>query len=127
MAPSSQSGPGKKNAAMSKQSRNSTPAPASLPPTEFYDRGMRHLADERKKRPDDDYMRVDGEQEGKKHKHKRKKGSESQGLGDGGGEWLRPGALSSVIVAGTGLFSESFWRAPELNLPAQTNKSVAAN
>ncbi|KAJ6442845.1 histone acetyltransferase subunit 3-like protein [Purpureocillium lavendulum] len=141
MAPSSQSGPGKKNAAMSKQSRNSTPAPASLPPTEFYDpdylntrvilfsnltyddlvdqgasnatvpdsksvdvmldklksltsimekrstfydRGMRHLADERKKRPDDDYMRVDGEQEGKKHKHKRKKGSDSQGLGDGG-------------------------------------------
>lgn len=143
MAPpsSSQPGPGKKNAAVPKQSRNSTPAPASLPPQEFYDpdylntrvilfrnltyddlvdqgasnatvpdsrsvdvmldklksltsimekrstfydRGMRHLADERKKRPDDDYMRVDGEQEGKKHKHKRKKASDSLAPGDGG-------------------------------------------
>ncbi|XWW95343.1 hypothetical protein V2A60_003301 [Cordyceps javanica] len=136
MAPgSSQKGTSKKNAAMQKQSRNSTPAPAatsSLPPPEFYDpdylntrvilfanlnyddlvdhgasnatvpdsktvdamleklksltnimekrstfydRGMRHLADERKNRPDDfDRMHVDGENEGKKSKHKRKKG-----------------------------------------------------
>lgn len=132
----SQKGTGKKNsAAMQKQSRNTTPAPAagtaSLPPPEaydpdylntrviifrnltyddlvdqsasnatvpdsksldgmidrlknltnimekrstFYDRGMRHLADERKKRPDDyDRARVEGEQEGKRPKHKRKK------------------------------------------------------
>lgn len=42
--------------------------------TTFYDRGMRHLADERKNRPDDfDRMHVDGE-DGKKAKHKRKKG-----------------------------------------------------
>ncbi|KAJ6781548.1 hypothetical protein PWT90_01543 [Aphanocladium album] len=136
MAPgSSQKGTSKKNAAMQKQSRNSTPAPAatsSLPPQEFYDpdylntrvilfanlnyddlvdhgasnatvpdsktvdamleklksltnimekrstfydRGMRHLVDERKNRPDDfDRMHVDGENEGKKSKHKRKKG-----------------------------------------------------
>lgn len=41
----------------------------------FYDRGMRHLADERKKRPTEDYDRgrADGEQEGKRPKHKRKK------------------------------------------------------
>jgi hypothetical protein len=40
----------------------------------FYDRGMRHLADERKKRPSEDYgSRADGEQEGKRPKHKRKK------------------------------------------------------
>ncbi|KAK2617047.1 Transcriptional regulator [Conoideocrella luteorostrata] len=140
MAPgSSHAGSSKKNtAAIPKQSRNSTPAPAppaSLPPQEFYDpdylntrvilfrnlgyddlvdqsavnatvpdsrsvdamleklknmasimekrstfydRGMRHLADERKKRPDDYDMRVDADQEGKKSKHKRKKGSESQ-------------------------------------------------
>ncbi|KAM5355358.1 hypothetical protein ACJ41O_002004 [Fusarium nematophilum] len=39
----------------------------------FYDRGMRHLADERKKRPDDYSGRADGEQEGKRPKHKRKK------------------------------------------------------
>ncbi|KAF4979452.1 hypothetical protein FDECE_18050 [Fusarium decemcellulare] len=39
----------------------------------FYDRGMRHLADERKKRPDDYGGRNDGEQEGKRPKHKRKK------------------------------------------------------
>ncbi|KAJ4271351.1 Transcriptional regulator [Fusarium torreyae] len=129
---SSQKGTGKKNSAMQKQSRNTTPAPvatASLPPQEFYDpdylntrvilfrnltyddivdqsasnatipdsksldgmierlkslsnimekrstfydRGMRHLADERKKRPDD-YGRAEGEQEGKRPKHKRKK------------------------------------------------------
>ena len=43
----------------------------------FYDRGMRHLADERKKRPDDYDMRVDGEPEGKRSKHKRKKVSDS--------------------------------------------------
>lgn len=141
MAPgSSQKGTGKKNAAMQKQSRNSTPAPAatsSLPPQEFYDpdylntrvilfanltyddlvdhgasnatvpdsktvdamldklksltnimekrstfydRGMRHLADERKNRPDDfDRMHVDGETEGKKSKHKRKKGEGQDG------------------------------------------------
>ncbi|POR31648.1 Chromatin-remodeling complexes subunit NGG1 [Tolypocladium paradoxum] len=140
--PSSQTGSGKKNAAMPKPSRNSTPAPASLPPQEFYDpdylntrvilfqnltyddlvdqgasnatvpdsksvdtmldklrslinimekrstfydRGMRHLADERKKRPDDyDHMRVDGDQEGKRPKHKRKKGPDSLAPGDGG-------------------------------------------
>ncbi|KAI5467444.1 histone acetyltransferases subunit 3-domain-containing protein [Mariannaea sp. PMI_226] len=132
----SQKGTGKKNsAAMQKQSRNTTPAPApgtaSLPTQEFYDpdylntrvilfrnlnyddlvdqfasnatvpdsksldamierlsslngimekrsafydRGMRHLADERKKRPDGyDRARPDGEQEGKRPKHKRKK------------------------------------------------------
>ncbi|OAA45857.1 Histone acetyltransferases subunit 3 [Beauveria brongniartii RCEF 3172] len=141
MAPgSSQKGTSKKNAAMQKQSRNSTPAPAatsSLPPPEFYDpdylntrvilfanlnyddlvdqgasnatvpdsktvdamleklksltnimekrstfydRGMRHLADERKNRPDDfDRMQVDGENEGKKSKHKRKKGDGQDG------------------------------------------------
>ncbi|OAQ68382.1 histone acetyltransferase subunit 3-like protein [Pochonia chlamydosporia 170] len=144
MAPgSSQAGSGKKNtAAMPKQSRNSTPAPAppaSLPPQEFYDpdylntrvilfrnlsyddlvdqsavnatvpdsrsvdamleklknlvsimekrstfydRGMRHLADERKKRPEDYDMRMDGEQESKRSKHKRKKGSDSQAQDD---------------------------------------------
>ncbi|GAO15241.1 hypothetical protein UVI_02006700 [Ustilaginoidea virens] len=144
MAPgSSHAGSGKKNtAAMPKQSRNSTPAPApptSLPPQEFYDpdylntrvilfknlsyddlvdhsavnatvpdsksvdvmleklknlvnimekrstfydRGMRHLADERKKRPDDYDMRADGEQEGKRSKHKKKKASESQAQED---------------------------------------------
>lgn len=143
MAPGSNSaGSGKKNAVtMPRPSRNSTPAPASLPPQEFYDpdylntrvilfenlsyedlvdqgasnatvpdsrsvdamleklkslinimekrstfydRGMRHLADERKNRPDDyDLMRVDGEQEGKRSKHKRKKGADSQGDGIG--------------------------------------------
>ena len=45
----------------------------------FYDRGMRYLADERKKRPSDDFDRgrADGEQEGKRPKHKRKKGSDT--------------------------------------------------
>ncbi|PHH91355.1 hypothetical protein CDD83_817 [Cordyceps sp. RAO-2017] len=140
---SGQSGPGKKNAALPKHSRNSTPAPASLPPQEFYDpelldlrvilfqqnltyddlvdqgafnatvpdsksvdamleklkslvnimekrstfydRGMRHLADERKKRPDNyEHMRHDGEHEGKRTKHKRKKGSDNLAPGDGG-------------------------------------------
>lgn len=131
---SSQKGTGKKNSAIQKQSRNTTPAPvatASLPPQDFYDpdylntrvilfrnltyddivdqsasnatipdsksldgmierlkslsnimekrstfydRGMRHLADERKKRPSEDYgSRAEGEQEGKRPKHKRKK------------------------------------------------------
>ncbi|ATY63337.1 histone acetyltransferase subunit 3 [Cordyceps militaris] len=141
MAPgSSQKGTSKKNAAMQKQSRNSTPAPtatSSLPPSEFYDpdylntrvilfanlsyddlvdhgasnatvpdsktvdgmleklksltnimekrstfydRGMRHLADERKNRPDDfDRMHADGENEGKKSKQKRKKGDGHDG------------------------------------------------
>ncbi|OAA62107.1 Histone acetyltransferases subunit 3 [Cordyceps fumosorosea ARSEF 2679] len=143
MAPgSSQKGTSKKNAAMQKQSRNTTPAPAaaatsSLPPAEyydpdylntrvilfanlnyedlvdhgasnatvpdsktvdamleklksltnimekrstFYDRGMRHLADERKNRPDDfDRMHANGEPEGKKVKHKRKKGDAQDG------------------------------------------------
>ncbi|KAG6004937.1 hypothetical protein E4U21_000606 [Claviceps maximensis] len=141
MAPgSSHVGSGKKNtAAMPKQSRNSTPAPApsaSLPPQEFYDpdylntrvilfktnlsyedlvdssavnamvpdsksvdamleklknlvnimekrstfydRGMRHLADERKKRPDDYDIRMEGDQEIKKSKSRRKKATESQ-------------------------------------------------
>ncbi|PHH67306.1 hypothetical protein CDD81_13 [Ophiocordyceps australis] len=135
MAPASGSaGSGKKNAALPKQSRNSTPAPApaALPPQEFYDpdylntrvilfvrnltfddivdqtasaapvpdsksldatleklkslssimekrstfydRGMRHLADERKKRPDSyGQMRIDGDHEPKKSKHKRKR------------------------------------------------------
>ncbi|KAG9255881.1 histone acetyltransferases subunit 3-domain-containing protein [Emericellopsis atlantica] len=41
--------------------------------TNFYDRGMRFLADERKKRPDD-YVPED---EGKRPKHKKKKTSES--------------------------------------------------
>lgn len=146
---SSQKGTGnKKNAAaMQKQSRNTTPAPAapistaSLPPQEFYDpdylntrvilfrnltyddivdqsaslatvpdsksldgmierlkslysimekrstfydRGMRYLADERKKRPDDfDRGRAEGEKEGKRPKHKRKKGSDTLAPQDG--------------------------------------------
>lgn len=51
----------------------------------FYDRGMRYLADERKKRPDDfDHMRVDNDQEGRKSKHKKKKGSDSLAAPDGG-------------------------------------------
>lgn len=141
MAPGpGQAGSGKKKAAMPKQSRTSTPAPASLPPQEFYDpeylkmrvilfqnltyddlvdqgasnaavpdsrsvdalldklkslinimekrstfydRGMRYLADERKKRPDDyDHARADGDQEGRRSKHK--KGSDSLAPGDGG-------------------------------------------
>lgn len=143
---------------MPKPSRNSTPAPASLPPQEFYDpdylntrvilfenltnddlvdqlalnatvpdsksidsmiekvkslvnimekrstfydRGMRYLADERKKRPDDyEQMRVDAEKEPKRSKHKRKKGG-SDSLAppqDGAGmsclppRWPRPEA-----------------------------------
>ncbi|KAK5992653.1 Chromatin-remodeling complexes subunit NGG1-like protein [Cladobotryum mycophilum] len=57
----------------------------------FYDRGMRHLADERKKRPDEyDRMRIDGEQEGKKPKHKRKKGSDSLAPHDGNHELSSP-------------------------------------
>jgi transcriptional adapter 3 len=47
----------------------------------FYDRGMRFLADERKKRPDD--YAQEGEQEGKRPKHKRKKGSDSLAPPDG--------------------------------------------
>lgn len=40
----------------------------------FYDRGMRYLADERKKRPDDfEQMLIDGDQESKKSKPKKKK------------------------------------------------------
>lgn len=43
----------------------------------FYDRGMRYLADERKKRPDDfDSMMVD-EPEVKKSKNKKKKGGDA--------------------------------------------------
>ncbi|PHH69663.1 hypothetical protein CDD80_6575 [Ophiocordyceps camponoti-rufipedis] len=137
---SSQAGPGKKNAGLPKQSRNSTPSPSSLPPQEFYDpdylntrvilfsnltyddlvdqgasnatvpdsksvdamleklkslisimekrstfydRGMRHLADERKKRPDEyEHARQESEQDVKRAKHKRKKGSESFIPGD---------------------------------------------
>lgn len=45
----------------------------------FYDRGMRYLADERKKRPED-Y----GEEEGKRPKHKRKKVSDSLAAPDAG-------------------------------------------
>lgn len=153
-----QKGTGKKNsAAMQKQSRNTTPAPAataaaagtaSLPPQEFYDpdylntrvilfrnltyddlvdqsasnatvpdsksldgmierlksltnimekrstfydRGMRHLADERKKRPTEDYDRgrAEGEQEGKRPKHKRKK-TDSLAAPDGNVERSSP-------------------------------------
>jgi transcriptional adapter 3 len=48
----------------------------------FYDRGMRYLADERKKRPED--MRIDvRDQDTKKSKHKRKKGSDTLAPGDG--------------------------------------------
>ncbi|QYS96995.1 hypothetical protein H0G86_004231 [Trichoderma simmonsii] len=55
----------------------------------FYDRGMRYLADERKKRPED--MRVDGgEPETKKSKHKRKKGSDNLAPGDGSQERSSP-------------------------------------
>ncbi|KAM0477882.1 hypothetical protein ACHAPX_005649 [Trichoderma viride] len=44
----------------------------------FYDRGMRYLADERKKRPED--MRIDvRDQDSKRPKHKRKKGTEAAG------------------------------------------------
>ncbi|KAI9171642.1 Chromatin-remodeling complexes subunit NGG1 [Paramyrothecium foliicola] len=51
----------------------------------FYDRGMRFLADERKKRPDDyDRMRTDGDQEGKRPKHKRKKASDGLVPPEGG-------------------------------------------
>lgn len=51
----------------------------------FYDRGMRYLADERKRRPDDfDRMRVDGDQDSKKSKHKRKKGSDTLLPSEGG-------------------------------------------
>ncbi|CAM1504458.1 Fc.00g020490.m01.CDS01 [Cosmosporella sp. VM-42] len=50
----------------------------------FYDRGMRFLADERKKRPDNyNGGRADGEQEGKRPKHKRKKGSDTLAPQDG--------------------------------------------
>lgn len=46
----------------------------------FYDRGMRYLADERKKRPED--MRIDvRDQDSKKSKHKRKKGTDTAGDG----------------------------------------------
>lgn len=46
----------------------------------FYDRGMRFLADERKKRPDD----YGGEEEVRRSKHKRKKGTDSLAPPDGG-------------------------------------------
>ena len=50
----------------------------------FYDRGMRFLADERKKRPDNyNSARADGEQEGKRPKHKRKKGPDTLAPQDG--------------------------------------------
>lgn len=46
----------------------------------FYDRGMRYLADERKKRPED--MRIDvRDQDSKRPKHKRKKGTDAAGDG----------------------------------------------
>ena len=147
MAPGSSQGTGKKNSAIHRPSRTSTPVPApatqqsSLPPernydpdflnsrvilfdnlaiddivdhgaasaavpdskvidavleklkslsgimekrSTFYDRGMRYLADERKKRPESyDNVRGDSEHEGKRSKHKRKKGSDSQAPHDG--------------------------------------------
>lgn len=46
----------------------------------FYDRGMRFLADERKKRPDD----YGGEEEVRRSKHKRKKASDSLAPPEGG-------------------------------------------
>lgn len=46
----------------------------------FYDRGMRFLADERKKRPED----YGGDDEGKRSKNKRKKGSDSLAPPDAG-------------------------------------------
>jgi transcriptional adapter 3 len=50
----------------------------------FYDRGMRYLADERKKRPDDyDRPRLDGDGDTKRSKHKRKKGSDPSGSQEG--------------------------------------------
>lgn len=50
----------------------------------FYDRGMRHLAEEKKKRPDNyDRVKGDGDQEGKRSKHKRKKASDSLAPPDG--------------------------------------------
>lgn len=57
----------------------------------FYDRGMRHLADERKKRPTEDYDRgrAEGEQEGKRPKHKRKK-TDSLAAPDGNVERSSP-------------------------------------
>jgi transcriptional adapter 3 len=58
----------------------------------FYDRGMRFLADERKKRPED-YGGADGEQEGKRPKHKRKKASDSLAppdAGNGGAYYNQP-------------------------------------
>lgn len=51
----------------------------------FYDRGMRFIADEKKKRPDDyDRTRNDGEPEAKRPKHKKKKGSDSLAPPDSG-------------------------------------------
>jgi transcriptional adapter 3 len=51
----------------------------------FYDRGMRFLADERKKRPDDyDAARADGEPEKRIRKRDRKKGSDSLAPPEGG-------------------------------------------
>lgn len=49
----------------------------------FYDRGMRYLADERKRRPDGMDVRLDNDQDGKKSKHKKKKGSDSLAAPDG--------------------------------------------
>ena len=60
----------------------------------FYDRGMRHLADERKKRPDD-YDRV--EPETKRQKHKRKKGSDTFAANDGG-KYGNDCLLSSITL-----------------------------
>ena len=43
----------------------------------FYDRGMRHLADERKKRPVEDYEMRDSEHDTKRSKHKKRKGGDA--------------------------------------------------
>lgn len=177
---SSQKGTGKKGAAaMQKQSRTSTPAPAptaSLPPQEaydpdylntrvilfkapigfedlvdqsalsssvpdsrsidtmmqnlkdlmdvmekrsnFYDRGMRFLADERKNRPDD--YAPEPDQEEKRPKHKRKKASDSLAPPDGSQgtfkrgriylDWERhvdPGDLSEIHASGLFRFNGS--------------------
>ncbi|KAH7319980.1 histone acetyltransferases subunit 3-domain-containing protein [Stachybotrys elegans] len=51
----------------------------------FYDKGMRFLADERKKRPEEyERPRADADQDSKRSKHKRKKGSDTLAPQEGG-------------------------------------------
>lgn len=62
----------------------------------FYDRGMRYLADERKKRPDD--LRGEGaDPETKKSKHKRKKGADASGPGEGSQGMLEAHSVAAPI------------------------------